>query len=199
LNLPLSTDEAKHMTLRKSQFRRRRGTATGAAGADDHKLKFFRGESWPVWEIITGQPNDEASLHQEWLAVRDLILAEFVELKPGTRPRGWWAYDAPEAVRKRLGGTGTPLSEPRRPIGGKLPPPRYADWHDFLHGLPLLWEVDPSPGAATRLDPPLYESEAAFLLRHGLLLPDERERLKPADFAPERLLIDSSTGRLAQT
>lgn len=34
-------------------------------------------------------------------------------------------------------------------------------------------------------DPPRYESQAAYLERHGLLLPGERERLSEADFEPE--------------
>lgn len=31
-------------------------------------------------------------------------------------------------------------------------------------------------------DPPRYESEAAYLDRHGLFLPGERKRLKKADW-----------------
>jgi hypothetical protein len=41
-------------------------------------------------------------------------------------------------------------------------------------------EIDPD-------DPPRYESESKYLLRLGLLLPGERERLCPRDFWPERI------------
>ena len=49
-----------------------------------------------------------------------------------------------------------------------------------LHG-----EREPSFDVA---DPPLFESQAAFLDRHGLLSPTERHRLSDADFAPERIV-----------
>ena len=38
------------------------------------------------------------------------------------------------------------------------------------------------------LDPPKFESEAAFLRRHRLLLPSERARLTEADFEPELVI-----------
>jgi hypothetical protein len=34
------------------------------------------------------------------------------------------------------------------------------------------------------LDPPMFESEASYLQRLGLLLPGERKRLRRADFSP---------------
>jgi hypothetical protein len=34
-------------------------------------------------------------------------------------------------------------------------------------------------------DPPLYEAQAEYLRRHGLLLPAERRWLRKVDFAPE--------------
>jgi hypothetical protein len=39
-------------------------------------------------------------------------------------------------------------------------------------------------------DPPLYESQAAYLERHGLFLPGERRRLRKADFEPEPVLAE---------
>jgi hypothetical protein len=57
-----------------------------------------------------------------------------------------------------------------KPIGTE-----YAEGH-----FPYL-AIDPK-------DPPMYESEAAFLDRRGLFLPGERRRLKRADFALESIL-----------
>jgi hypothetical protein len=38
--------------------------------------------------------------------------------------------------------------------------------------------------------PPLFEAEAAYLARHGLLTPAERARLTVADFAPQAVEVD---------
>lgn len=38
-------------------------------------------------------------------------------------------------------------------------------------------------------DPPLFEGQAVYLDRHGLLLPGERERLIEADFEPEAVIM----------
>jgi hypothetical protein len=37
-------------------------------------------------------------------------------------------------------------------------------------------------------DPPLFEAQASYLKRHGLLSKAEEKRLKPADFEPETCL-----------
>jgi hypothetical protein len=112
------------------------------------------------------------------------IVAEHVGEAPGTRPRRWWQYDAPEP-RRRLGGVGTPSSE------------RLANLPRYERGVPLDWiaqeTIDTYVGLGIRLDvpavdpcdPPTFESEAAYLDRLGLLLPGERRRLRPNDFKPE--------------
>ena len=38
-------------------------------------------------------------------------------------------------------------------------------------------------------DPPVYESEASYLERRGLLLPGDQARLSRADFEPEVLQV----------
>jgi hypothetical protein len=101
------------------------------------------------------------------------VLRWWVQAKPGTRPSLWWKFRAPEA-RLRLGGSGEPdaLRDMRcgvptvwvRPVRG-----------DYQGGRELCYDSD---------DPPLYESEPAFLRRHELLLPSERRRLTPADYKP---------------
>jgi hypothetical protein len=105
-------------------------------------------------------------------------VAHHVKRWPGTRPARWWEYSAPEP-RRRLGGTGTPLHE----CSAYIAP--------FEYGIPSAWRthgdyftsgtpIDPA-------DPPRFESEAKYLLRLGLLLPGERERLCPRDFWLERI------------
>ena len=40
-------------------------------------------------------------------------------------------------------------------------------------------------------DPPKFESQAAYLKRHGLLEPGEERRLNPADFEPEIITVET--------
>ncbi|MGU3496409.1 hypothetical protein ACLBXM_20415 [Xanthobacteraceae bacterium A53D] len=99
-----------------------------------------------------------------WQTNGAAVVAEHIRQWPGTRPRRWWQLEAPGA-RERVGGTGTALFPDR----------------NLRFGLPLLWEgVDPA-------DPPTFESEAAYLKRHGLLTADEKRRLSSADFEPVAL------------
>lgn len=136
-----------------------------------------------------------------WEIGRETVLEDWIRTRPGTRPSWWWDFDAPrEPVgahpgcyydgklpqpRRRLGGTGTPAHE----VLAYMPRTHY--------GIPMTWvtpfdveyygrrfrgqAIDPA-------DPPIYESQAAYVERHGLLLPGERKRLRKADFEPEALL-----------
>jgi hypothetical protein len=115
-------------------------------------------------------------LRDVWAEHAEAVVTHHVKRRPGTRPLRWWQFDAPEP-RRRLGGIGTPLHE----CSGCIAP--------FEYGVPSAWrvhgdfftsgiEIDPD-------DPPRYESESKYLLRLGLLLPGERERLCPRDFWPE--------------
>ncbi len=104
-----------------------------------------------------------------WLRYRDTITTQWAIDRPGTRPSCWWKYDSP-APRRRLGGTGLSNND----HGGYVPA--------FWCGVPRDWyhfqDIDTA-------DPPVFESQAAYLKRHDLLLSGER---LPADaFAPETL------------
>lgn len=90
-----------------------------------------------------------------WLAHSERIIEEWAATAPGTRPAAWWRYDAPEQ-RQRLGGKGTPASD----VSAIAP--------CFVLGVPADWAEDFDP-----TDPPLFETQAAFLKRHGLLLAGE--------------------------
>jgi hypothetical protein len=83
-----------------------------------------------------------------------------------TYPGCFWDGKLAEP-RKRLGGVGTPSHEAYDIV------PLYS------LGIPNLWvEIDPE-------NPPIFESQAAYLERHGLFLPGERKRLTRRDFEPE--------------
>ena len=155
------------------------------------------------------------ALRDGWAELRDDLLQTFITEYPGARPWAWWHYDAPRAPlgmfrgwcdgtlaapRMRLGGTGTPAHEalnyvPAFEFG--IP----VDWVDAwsvayysgraldVHGQRIGTEyfdghfpyfaIDPN-------DPPTFESEAAYLQRHGLLSTPESRH---ADFEPETIIF----------
>jgi hypothetical protein len=139
---------------------------------------WLRGGSGGAWKFFTRTP-----LPLVWAANANRIVAEHVNDYPGSRPQRWWEYSAIEP-RLRVGGVGTPLcqcSAYTLVLRDGVP----ADWRrhgDFLgdREIDIHPPIDPN-------DPPRFESEAAYLLRLGLLLPGERERLLPEDFEPEEV------------
>jgi hypothetical protein len=111
--------------------------------------------------------------------------------------------------RKRLGGVGTPDYEvlahaPQFEFG--IPVSWVDQWDsDFYNGRALdddgdVIETKYSEGdfagePVDPDDPPIFESQAAYLQRNNLLLPGERERLTEADFEPETVEApEPSTG-----
>jgi len=116
-----------------------------------------------------------------WREYGAAIVEDWIEeRRPGTRPSCWWEFDAPRWQGHRR------VPEPRLQVGGsgvsrrQLGPVHDFDpYHNLRYGLPRWWATNP-----TSCYPPHFESEAAYLDRHGLLLPGERERLTEADFAP---------------
>jgi hypothetical protein len=133
-----------------------------------------------------------------WEELREELLTDWIKGHPGTRPYAWWAFDAPRdpvgtwpgcwydgklaAPRLRVGGTGTPKHEP------------LAFMPEAAFGIYQLWlgeseietfkldclPVDPD-------DPPMFESQAAYLKRHDLLL--KGERLPARAFDPEAIEV----------
>lgn len=140
-----------------------------------------------------------------WDSWRDEIMPDWTCKHPCSRPAAWWDFDAP-GPRRRLGGTGDPASEHlaygeaysyglpdtwitkfdeeyyngrRLDIHGKLIPTPYKDG-DFQGKA-----VDPE-------DPPTFESQAAYLERHGLLTAYEKKWLEGHKEAlePETITCD---------
>lgn len=119
-----------------------------------------------------------------WREHGEKVTAEHARRFPGSRPSRWWQFSAPEP-RRRLSGIGTPCHE------------RLAYDPELYCGVPAHWItpglVDTYRRIGTDLavpainpgDPPMYESEASYLTRMGLLLPGERRRLRAADFERE--------------
>ena len=147
----------------------------------------FRKDDYVAWDYLQLDfPTVSSGAQEIWERTKAIVLPEWIRRHPGTRPPFWWHFDAPRepkglfpgcyydgrfAIRKRLGGIG-------RPIWEKL---NYVP--QFECGLPEQWDepsIDPD-------DPPVFESQATYLQRHGLLEREEMRKLKAVDFKPEYL------------
>lgn len=174
-------------------------------------------EEW--WNVFLAAANDDTIRHL-WETVREEVLATWIAEAPGTRPWGWWRFDAPRWRQEhipsrcqRIAGVSEICAEPRRCVGG-IGTPAYEPlnvWPAFDRGIPLEWvstfdvtyyngrarDIHGSPigteyhegyfpyDAIDPEHPPRFESEAAYLDRHGLLTAEERRRLPVDAFALE--------------
>jgi len=167
-------------------------------------------EPWMMEYFLTGEePADPwqarafmawKNPRKTWRAIRDEILPEWIRQNPGKRPFAWWIYDAPEQ-RQRLGGTGTPCDEVlnETPFCAFGIPVSWVDAWEVeyyngravdVHGEPIGRQHKEGSFSGVAIDPedpPRYESQAAYLKRHGLLTPAEEKRLSDSDFEPETL------------
>jgi len=115
-----------------------------------------------TWELF-----DLGEEHRiAWLAIAELAVPEWIRFYPGTRPPMWWQFSAPE-LRRMTGGTFTEVVGAHRcqPTGVPYGAP---DWND----------------------PPMVESQPAYLDRLNLWLPGEQARVTKEDFAPRRFSWD---------
>lgn len=156
-------------------------------------------------------------LKDYWNMYRDEILAGWTRKTPCTRPSCWWRFEAPiwenpeyddraikdalREPRKRLGGTGTPRHEclayaPSFTLG--IPDSWVSAWdEDYYNGRAVandgsLIGEDYKDGdfdgiAVDPDDPPIFESQAAYLKRHDLLTAAEVRWLEkhPEALEPE--------------
>lgn len=183
-------------------------------------------EAENAWLAFTVCRDDSPELSKWWAVLRAPLMAAWIAAFPGSRPFGWFLYDAPRWRRadlpERVQGIGDgPLAhfaEPRRRVGGVGDPVfEHVNYTpEFAFGLPMRF-VDPRDvelysgrardvngkpimpeyheghfrgRAIDRRDPPRYESQSAYLARHGLFVKGERARLTDSDFEPEVLTID---------
>jgi hypothetical protein len=160
----------------------------------------------------------ETSARALWERHRDELMGRWLVEHPGCRPRCWWDYDAPRQPfgswpgwwldgklpepRLRLSGVGTAVFEvlahvPEYDYG--LPVRWVECWmaHYYngnaldIHGKPIGTNHKPGDFKGVPIDPdnpPVYEAQAAYLERHGRLLPGERRRLRKVDLKPEMVL-----------
>ncbi len=108
-----------------------------------------------------------------WDDVKSDLLKKFIKDHPCCRPWAWWKLDTPER-RQQTGGSGDGWT-----------PGMAMDYE----GLPKYWQLD-----WNKENPPTFESEAAYLERHGLLSPVERGFLTKHSelLEPELIEFDES-------
>lgn len=137
------------------------------------------------WEYLSDRKPDnpftefmpESKFKAEWLMHGERITEEWAAKYPGTRPSFWWKYSAPAASKElqeewKEWDFSPDLKEPRRHLGGSGTPNDCMCYvHKFNKGVPNLDDDD-----IDQADPPLWETELAYLARHKLLLPGEGRR-----------------------
>jgi hypothetical protein len=133
-----------------------------------------------------------------WEAARDDVIAWCSKNTPGRRSSWWWRLEGHR--RERLGGIGSSMLELNPDYPGGLHGPWDCgvpeDWVserevEFWRG--RVAAAGGAPDIVTAVDPafqPLFESQAAFLKRNGLLGSGELKRLSPADFEPEAVVLE---------
>jgi len=123
--------------------------------------------------------HDPATQQLFWQQYCDVIVAHHIKRHPGTRPLLWWRFSSP-GPRRRVGGIGTPLHECSS----------YA--RNLEYGVPTDWRTAGDYLRAgtpiSDTEPPLFESEAAYLRRHDLFRRGERSRLSRRSYEPCVLL-----------
>lgn len=101
-----------------------------------------------------------------WEISKKELLSKWIQLFPCRRPWAWWKFES---------------KEPRKRISG--PKPDYEIWGvapSCNFGIPsqwILYQMDFNSGKIDPNDPPIYESEAAYLQRLDLLTPSEERWL----------------------
>lgn len=111
------------------------------------------------WELFEASGTDT---HQKaWAAIVEDALAAWTRVYPGTRPRNWWQWSAPEL--RRVHGRFQTVRGRWRCQDSGVP-----------YGAPEDWD-----------DRPMVESVPAYLDRLGLWLEGERARVPSAAFDPQ--------------
>lgn len=119
------------------------------------------------WECFMLEFHDEPK-RTLWYQYRDMILTHWIQTKPGTRPSCWWLFDSPRATARQRSefdeNQHADMIDHRRQISGSKPR-RDATAPCYDHGIPKHLKYSG--------EPPEFESERAYLDRHGLLMPGE--------------------------
>ncbi|MCB2184017.1 MAG: hypothetical protein KQH63_18480 [Desulfobulbaceae bacterium] len=105
-------------------------------------------------------------------------MREWIKHFPGSRPWAWWQYDSP-GLRKQVGGQRLKnMKKEYWQISSKGNTDGFETKIQSSFGIPEILDLDKGKNL-------IFESQAAFLARYGLLSKSEQKRLKPADFRPE--------------
>lgn len=137
---------------------------------------------------------------KQWERIQDRVVDEWKVKRPGHRPRMWWTHNS-AGPRKRLGGTGDLMFKRGTSYERGIPEVWLSPFQAcYFRGMAV--DVNGQPLESVRLnapvfspeefhgvppdpaDPPMYESEPAFLLRHKMLSDSERQLLTEYDFKP---------------
>lgn len=169
---------------------------------------------WQRTALLTGEVPDDAPpfefldwwhfdtrkdvARRAWDELKSALLVEWIHEHPGARPYAWWVFDAPRDPIGTWPGCwyDGKLAAPRLRVGGTRTPKHkhLAFMPESAFGIFTLWitagevetfkldclAVDPN-------DPPTFESQAAYLKRHDLLLKGERP--SASAFEPEAIEI----------
>lgn len=197
------------MPVKRRLAKGRRARLSVVEHAVLHDLQPPSGEGINKFDAFVLRSPGFTRLEDLWREHGVAITAAWARTHPGTRPSCWWRWTAPRQPvgtwpgayydgklpqpRRRLGGIGTPAHE----VLGYWPDLAFGIWarwiteqdvriFDGMGGRPFMGvPIDPR-------DPPSFEAQAAYVERHGLLLPGERKLLKAADFMPELVLPEAT-------
>jgi hypothetical protein len=132
---------------------RRRITARSRRSGLDSPRTRVRLTSGHDFEFLDGDCLTDEELAEAWEDLGDDLMAEHIAQHPGSRPGGFWRFDAPE---------------PRRQVADGPEAIGPADWF----GKPHVFMGQPPSD--------MYESEAVYVERLGLWQPGERKALASA-------------------
>lgn len=165
------------MTTIKRRSRRQRQEA------DPALMRLLRDEP-PAADDFRWQYTKDV-IAQAWREHGDRITEEWAAQYPGTRPSLWWKFDAPRAqdVGRHAGWycAGEMIEYRRKLTGGGHPL-----WDSLAYGPHYHYGIADWFGDRTAT----FETQHAYLLRHGLLFDDEGEPIPEPHVVPSLSMVE---------
>jgi hypothetical protein len=138
------------------------------------------GDSETHFEVLMLEAGDGEALRELWDRARGEVLTGWTKDHPGTRPAVWWRLDAPRELLGTHSGCfyDGKLQQPRKQLSGAGCDASLISAYmpSYKSGLPTAW------AGYEEGDPPVFESQAAYLRRHGLLTAGELRVLTGSDY-----------------
>jgi hypothetical protein len=148
-----------------------------AAWAYLNDLPIPDGDGETKFAILMLEVGDGEALRELWDRARGEVLAGWVK---GTRPAVWWRFEAPRQLLGTHGGCfyDGKLPQPRKQISGAGCDASLISAYmpSYESGLPKAW------AGFEEGDPPVFESQAAYLRRHNLLTAGDLRVLTASDY-----------------